>query len=196
MKTQDKEYAGRLYKNQYVWWKRFLDVQAPYRCHLRRMHPGFVLDIGCGIGRNLIHLDGNGVGIDHNTAAVEIARNKGLQVFTPEDFHKSEYNIPLRFDSILLAHVAEHMTEQEVVNLLKTYFPLLKNNGNLIIITPQEKGYDSDATHVQFVDFDVQHRIIKALNLEFVRQYSFPFPRFFGSFFKYNEFIGISRKSG
>jgi len=194
MKTQDKEYAGRLYKNQYVWWKRLLDVQRPYRWNLRRLKPGFVLDIGCGIGRNLIHLDGKGIGIDHNLAAVEIAKKKGLQVFTPDEFHTSEYNIPLRFDSLLLAHVAEHMTEKEAIKLLEIYFPLLKNNGNLIIITPQETGYKSDATHVQFVNFDVQRRIIKALNLEFVRQYSFPFPRFFGSFFKYNEFISIGRK--
>ena len=45
-------YADRL-KARLVWWKRALDVQAPYRWNLRRLKPGFMLDVGCGLGRNL-----------------------------------------------------------------------------------------------------------------------------------------------
>ena len=33
----------------------------------------------------------------------------------------AEYNRPGRFDTLLLAHVAEHMTEDEVVALLREY---------------------------------------------------------------------------
>jgi hypothetical protein len=51
--------------------RRLVDPQRPYRWNLRRHQPGFVLDIGCGIGRNLEHVDGHGVGIDHNPACVE-----------------------------------------------------------------------------------------------------------------------------
>ena len=48
-----------------------------YRWNLRRLDLGFTLEIGCGIGRNLEHLDGNGIGIDHNEEAVRIAHTGG-----------------------------------------------------------------------------------------------------------------------
>ncbi|HNW71282.1 MAG TPA: methyltransferase domain-containing protein [Bacteroidales bacterium] len=192
--TQDNTYTERLFDKQYVWWKRMLDVQRPYRRHLRRLKPGFILDIGCGIGRNLIHINGNGVGIDHNRSSVEMARAKGLSAFTAEEFHTSAFNVPERFDTILLAHVAEHMTKDEVVKLLNTYIHLLKPQGRVMIITPQESGYRSDQTHVQFMDFSTLNNIIQLIGATPIKHYSFPFPRIFGRFFKYNEFVSIAEK--
>lgn len=192
--TIDEEYSTYLDQSGKVWWKRILDVQMPYRKHIRSLNPGYVLDVGCGTGRNLIHLNGNGIGIDHNPLSVEIANRQGLQCFTNQDFHKSKSYQMEGFDSILLSHVAEHMEEGQAVSLLKEYLPLLKHNGKVIIITPQEKGYKSDLTHVQFVDFMVVTRIFKSLNLKMEKQYSFPFPLFMGKYFTYNEFISIARK--
>lgn len=194
MTTQDNKYTERLFDKQFVWWKRMLDVQRPYRWNLRQLKPGFVLDIGCGIGRNLIHLNGNGVGVDHNSSSVEMARSKGLTAFTNEEFQRSAFYVSEQFDSILLAHVAEHMTENEVVKLLDTYIHLLKPQGRVIIITPQESGYHSDQTHIQFMDFGTVNRIINKAGMKVIKQYSFPFPRIFGHFFKYNEFICIAEK--
>jgi SAM-dependent methyltransferase len=194
MNTNEFGYSARLLKKEDVWWKKFLDVQAPYRWNLRRLNPGFTIDIGCGLGRNLLHLNGNGIGIDHNQHAVEIARSRGLQAFTIEDFQESPFNKAALFDSILLSHVAEHLTEKEVVELLKTHLPLLKPNGQVIIICPQDSGYRSDPTHVQFLDFGRLRLIARQAGLMPVREYSFPFPRVFGHFFKYNEFVAISRK--
>jgi len=194
MTTQDNKYTERLFDKQFVWWKRMLDVQRPYRGNLRRMKPGFILDIGCGIGRNLIHLNGNGVGIDHNKSSVVMAKSKGLTAFTTEEFQRTAFNISGRFDSILLAHVAEHMTEDEVVKLLNAYIHLLKPQGRVIIITPQESGYRSDQTHVQFMDFKTLNNIINMIGAKVIKQYSFPFPRLFGRFFRYNEFVCIAEK--
>src|ERR1700730_6085107 len=126
MRTEDCEYSARLLTQEAVWWKSMLDVQAPYRWNLKRLQPGFTLDIGCGLGRNLLHLNGNGVGIDHNQHAVEIARSRGLQAFTIEAFQTSSFNQSASFDSILMSHVAEHLMEGEVVKLLTAHIPLLK----------------------------------------------------------------------
>lgn len=192
--TQDPRYTARLVAMQSVWWKRRLNVQAPYRWNLRRFNPGFTLDLGCGLGRNLINLRGNGVGLDHNSDFVAIARSRGLNAFTPNEFHASSFDAPNRFDSILLAHVAEHMTEQEAVKLLSDYLYLLKPQGKVILITPQESGYNSDPTHVQFMDFETLGRIVRKIGLLPLKEYSFPFPRALGRFFKHNEFVSVSNK--
>ena len=75
--TRDREYTERLIRLQRAPWKRWLDVQAPYRWNLRRLAPGFTLEVGCGIGRNLEHLRGEGVGLDHNPYSVAAARQAG-----------------------------------------------------------------------------------------------------------------------
>src|SRR6185503_19361862 len=75
--TSGADYTARLSSLGDQWWKRALDVQAPYRWNLRRLELGFTLDIGCGLGRNLKHLEGRGVGIDHNQTSIDIARAAG-----------------------------------------------------------------------------------------------------------------------
>lgn len=192
--TRDEEYTTRLQTLQFVWWKKIFDVQAPYRWNLRSLRPGFVLDIGCGIGRNLINLKGNGVGIDHNPHSVEVARSRGLRAFTPDGFQASAFNKPGRFDSILLSHVLEHMTKREAVKLLTAHTHLLKQGGHVIIITPQEFGFRCDPTHVQLMEFETLRGIAREAGLMPVSEYSFPFPRIFGRVFKYNEFVSVSKK--
>lgn len=194
LKTQDEDYSTRLLMKESVWWKRLINAQAPYRWNLHRLNLGFTLDIGCGLGRNLVNLNGNGVGIDHNERSVEIARSRGLRAFTTGDFQKSAFNSPAGFDSLLLSHVAEHMTEQEVIALMKAHTHLVKPGGRVIIITPQESGYRSDPTHVQFMNFESLRRIVRESGLVYVKEYSFPFPRVIGRFFKYNEFVCVSKK--
>ena len=171
-----------------------LNVQAPYRWNLRRLKPGFTLDIGCGLGRNLINLDGQGVGIDHNSDFVEIARSRGLTAFTPEEFLGTRFNVAESFDSILLAHVVEHTTEKQAAKLLNDYLHLVKPRGKVIITAPQESGYRSDPTHVQFMDFEALRRVASEARLTHVNEYSFPFPRILGRVFKYNEFVSVNMK--
>ncbi len=194
--TLGEAYTERLVRKQMVWWKRLLDVQAPYRWNLRRLEPAFTLEIGCGIGRNLLHLKGQGVGVDHSNHSVEIARRRGCLAFTPDEFERSIYSLPGTFDSLLLAHVAEHMTSAEATSLLRGYIPRLKTNGKIIIITPQERGFRSDATHVEFVDWVRIRSILSPLGFTPVEEYSFPLPRFCGNLFIYNEFVSVSRYQG
>jgi SAM-dependent methyltransferase len=192
--TRDREYTERLIRLQRAPWKKWLDVQAPYRFNLRRLRPGFTLEVGCGIGRNLEHLRGEGVGLDHNPYSVAAARAAGLRAFTPEEFRGSEWDRALAFDSLLLSHVAEHMRRDELLVLLRTHLPHVRAGGQLILITPQEVGFASDASHVEFMDLAFLRAVAAELGLLPVRDFSFPFPRAFGRLFIYNEFVSVSRK--
>lgn len=193
--TQDPSYTRYLIKEQKVWWKSLLDVQLLCRWNLHRLNPGFVLDIGCGIGRNLINLKGNGVGIDHNFHSVQFVQKLGYEAFMPDEFQKSFFNTVGRFDTILISHVVEHMRQNEAVKLLKRYEYLLKQGGKFIIITPQEAGYKKDPTHVEFMNFAKLRYIIKELKCEILKEYSFPFPRILGYLFIHNEFISVAAKN-
>lgn len=192
--TEAVEYADRLVGLQSVWWKRVLPVQAPYRWNLRRLDLGHTLELGCGIGRNLKHLRGNAVGVDHNPHAVAAARSAGLTAFTNEEFAGSGYAVPGAFDSLLAAHVIEHMDTDAAGTLVRAYLDYVRPGGKVVLITPQERGFRSDPTHVEFFDFDQLTALARDLELTIDRSYSFPFPRSCGSLFVYNEFVLVARR--
>jgi SAM-dependent methyltransferase len=191
--TATTQYAERLQRLSGQRWKRIFDVQAPYRWNVGRLGLGYTLDVGCGIGRNLAHLGGNGVGVDHNAEAIAVARARGLKAYTVDEFLKSDCAVPNSFDSLLVAHVVEHMGQDEAVAMLECYLPYLKLEGLVCLITPQEAGYRSDSTHIRFVDFAGAAALSERLGLRVARQYSFPLPRVMGKIFRYNEFIQVSR---
>jgi 2-polyprenyl-3-methyl-5-hydroxy-6-metoxy-1,4-benzoquinol methylase len=189
------EYAERLRTREAVWWKRMLDVQRPYRAHLRRLKLGEVLDIGCGIGRNLVNLEGHGVGVDPNVDAIATCKQRGLRAFTPDEFATSDYAKPGTFDTLLISHVLEHLQDADALALITSNLPYIRSGGRAVFITPQEAGYKSDPTHVAFVDLARLDDLARRAGLEPVSAYSFPFPRPVGKLFKYNEFVLVARKS-
>jgi 2-polyprenyl-3-methyl-5-hydroxy-6-metoxy-1,4-benzoquinol methylase len=189
--TQSDAYAQRLTRLGTKRWKQRLDVQAPYRWNLRRLDLGFTLDVGCGLGRNLAHLEGHGVGIDHNGACVAACRNNGLTVYSPGEFDQSLDARAGRFDSLLVAHVLEHLSEGDGRELVAKYLPFLKPGGRVVVITPQEAGQRTDPTHVRFVDGEATRRMMASLGWRVATSRSFPFPRRVGKVFPYNEFVVV-----
>lgn len=189
--TKDSAYAERLTNLSNVWWKRALDTQRPYRWNLRRLNLGRVLDVGCGIGRNLINLGDNSVGVDHNKEAIKSLKDRGFEAYTVEEFKKLK-SAKKSFDSMLLAHVLEHMTPDESKEVLSFYLPYVKNR--VVIICPQEKGFTTDETHVTFLDATDIENILKDLGLKIEKSYSFPFPRVIGKIFAYNETVVIAKR--
>ena len=184
--TEAPAYAARLQSLEQARWKQLLDVQVPYRWNIRRL----------GLGRNLAHLGGEGVGVDHNPTSVAKARERGLQAYTADEFLAGPLAHPGSFDSLLAAHLVEHMTEADAVDLLQTYLPLVRPTGKVVLITPQEKGYTTDATHVRFCGYEEVATLCEKVGLRVVRQYSFPFPRPAGKVFPYNEFVTLARAPG
>jgi SAM-dependent methyltransferase len=193
--TAGADYTERLRRLGGQAWKQRLDVQRPYRWNLRRLNLGRTLDLGCGVGRNLAHLEGNGVGVDHNASSVANARAHGWTAFTSSEFLTSPYAVPGAFDSLLAAHVVEHMDRDPAYELLRDHLKYVRPGGKVVLICPQERGYASDATHVRFTDFAALTELCQALGLSVDHRFSFPLPRLLGRVFTYNEFVVVARRS-
>ena len=189
--TSGEWYTDRLQRITGRGWKRF--VPDPYRWNLRRLKLGRTLDVGCGIGRCLAFIDGNGVGVDHNEKSVEVCRSRGLEAYTPDEFRNLDAGL---FDSILLSHVLEHTTVDEGQELLTSYVRYLKPGGRILLITPQLAGQKSDPTHVRLIDTDALRSQIEELGGVGIKTRSFPFPRFAGGIFRYNESQAIGAIPG
>jgi len=187
--TSGDAYTRRLAGLESAWWKRLVDVQRPYRWNLRRLDLGRTLDVGCGLGRNLAALAPGSIGVDHNPTSVAVARSRGLRAITADDAGASDVLEPGAFDSLLVAHVIEHMDAEAGRRLVETYLPCVRPGGSVVFICPQERGYASDSTHVRFVDFDGLAELADSVGLRVDRRYSFPFPRVVGRIFPYNEFV-------
>ena len=193
MSTDSPDYAERLRSKQTLWWKRMLHVQAPYHWNLRRQHLGRTLDLGCGIGRNLGVLPPGSVGVDHNAEAVALARSSGYDAYTVREFLDGDLAVPAAFDGLLAAHVVEHMDREQALRLLGDYLRFVRPGGLVFLVCPQERGYASDPTHVWFARDTDLLELVEALGLEPQRSSSFPFPRWTGKLFIYNEFCLTAR---
>jgi SAM-dependent methyltransferase len=191
--TANADYAERLNRLQNKRWKKLLNVQAPYRFNLRRMKLGRTLDVGCGNGRNLSYLPAGSVGVDHNPHLVAAARQRGCTAYSTEEFFADQaLSAPGSFDAMLAAHLIEHLTPAEAREVIRSYLPLIRPGGWVVFITPQERGYASDPTHVAFTDQQALRELDRDLGLMPVKQYSFPLPRIAGKLFIYNEFNHIA----
>lgn len=192
MTSTDAEYTRRLQQLSERRWKRV--VPNPYRWKVRRLATGRVLDVGCGIGRCLDFLRPRGVGVDPNESAIAVCREKGHEAYTPADFAATHAEADQRrFDTLLCAHVLEHLDEPTGVELLRSYLPHVRAGGRVVLITPQERGQRSDATHVRFMDEAALRSLVQQSGLDVERMSSFPLPRPFGRWFIYNETITIAR---
>lgn len=188
--TETTHYAHFLEHRQRQSWKQTFDVQAPYRWNIRRLSLGRVLDLGCGNGRNLEHLRGNGVGIDHNATFVASCRRRGLEVYPPTEFAREASRLG-QFDTLLLSHVAEHLERNDAESLVRVYRPYVRAGGRLAVITPQKRGHASDPTHVVYYNSAEHRRFFTALRASIDQHFSFPFPFWVGDAFTYNETISI-----
>src|SRR5262249_769599 len=96
--------------------------------------------------------------------------------------------------ALLFSHVLEHMREADARALVGRYVPRLRSGGRAVFITPQEAGFRSDPTHVEFVDIAKLRDFATSVGLVPEKDYSFPLARAVGRWFRYNEFVVIARK--
>lgn len=97
--------------------------------------PMIVLDVGCGYGRTLKALKSagiDGIGVEINPDIVAANRAAGLSCFTPKDFSGQS----IQADLIIMSHVIEHFSPDDLLKFINEYLDLLKPEGHLLIATP------------------------------------------------------------
>jgi SAM-dependent methyltransferase len=105
--------------------------------------PTFVVDVGCGTGELLKALRGinvSGLGLEYSSAALAIARAKGLNV-QQLDLEKPLHELPFhRADVAISTEVAEHLPE----SFADGYVSYLCQTSDTVVITAAIPGQGGD----------------------------------------------------
>ncbi len=187
--TDNNQYAERLVSLQTAWWKETFFFLNPYLVSVRLVTKGKVLEVGSGIGRNLRVLRRGSLGVDHNIFAVEFAKNRGLNSLSVIDFFKEPKRAQRDFDTLLLSHVLEHVDYETQEKIFYQYIPHLKSDAKIVLICPQEAGFNSDPTHIRWIDENTLKKVLESLECEKIKINSFPLPRWAGKRFTYNQTV-------
>lgn len=110
---------------------------------------GTVVDVGCGFGRTLRFLKAAGIeaiGVDINPEIVAHNRRDGLACLSPEEFF-GQHRLA---DVVIMSHVVEHFSPQELFIFMESYLNLLRSGGCLLIATPlmSDRFFD-DFDHIR-----------------------------------------------
>ena len=123
----------------YVWYRRNLNCDMDVR-FLPYVAEGKLLDVGCGSGGWIEFMKRQGwdvSGIDIDEKAVDAARKRGLDVASG-NFPEAKYP-EAGFDAVTMSHVIEHL--HNVDEYLKECKRILKPNGKLVLITPNNESF-------------------------------------------------------
>ncbi len=124
---------------------------------------GPVLELGCGRGEFLGLLREAGVeacGVDVDPGMVELARAQGLDVVEDDALALLHADpAPGPYQGVFCAHFLEHLTPEQVVDLLAGVRRVLAPGGRFVAVTPNPACYAvlshdfwRDPTHVRFYD--------------------------------------------
>lgn len=116
-----------------------------------------VLDVGCGTGELLQVLENRGiaaVGVDASAKMTDVARVKGLDAHTADAIEFLRALEPGAFDCIVSTHLIEHLTFNELCELIGECHRVLPEGGLLMFESPNtgsllgwSRYYTLDPTH-------------------------------------------------
>lgn len=144
------EYSEEIYpavfqaENEGHFWfeHRILVIEAFLRRSLGSLDSRRLLEIGCGTGRVLAHLEAQGMrvnGVDMNLGALRLARTRTKAPL----IRSSAVPFKNEFDVVLLCDVLEHVDDER--GLLRSCREALKPNGIVLLTVPAHENLWSKA---------------------------------------------------
>jgi SAM-dependent methyltransferase len=136
-----------------------------------------VLELGCGRGEFLGLLDAAGVkaqGVDADEGMAEAARRIGRDVVCADAIAFLQGDpAPGPFEGVFCAHLIEHLTPDQVGELLAGVRRVLAPGGRFVAVTPNPACYAvlshdfwRDPTHVRFYDLPLLEFLCRQAGLE------------------------------
>jgi hypothetical protein len=192
-KNANKEYTDYLLSRGKF--RKF--IRKFYLNNIIRFVEGPTIDFGCGVGELLKLLPQNSLGTEINQETLKFLKSNSLNAVYYNG-NDDEFNFsPLRnkgFKSIVMSHVLELIINPEsfLRRLLK--FASEEKIHRLIIIVPGKLGFQSDSTHVEYInrEFFTKNGFDRDLNYKMIYQRYFPVPfESFGRIFPHNELITV-----
>ncbi len=167
------------------------DVQLRRRKELILKYArGNCLDVGCGDGYFLMEVakkypDNTFIGVDEDPVAIQLAKKRETKNLKFIQGDIANAKIELKFDTIILSHVLEHLIDP--ANVLLRMKKLLKSDGQLLIMLPNSSGFLNEAefapgasNHIWIFDKKSISFLLKQIgfSFEFVpTSIRIPFPR-------------------
>lgn len=160
---------------------------------LSQLKKGYlVLDLGCGDGHIMEKIKkagGEVVGIDISNESIELAKNKGFEVYKfnlEEDWSIFFKN---KFDLVVAGEIIEHVYDTD--NFLRCIYKVLKVNGKLSISTPNVASIGrrimlflginpflettlrkKDAGHIRYFTFHDLRHLLKEHSFDIIKEES------------------------
>jgi SAM-dependent methyltransferase len=120
-------------------------IQKVIRQHLPTNKNIRILDLGCGHGAFIYFLQQNGYqnvqGVDGSAEQVALAHRLGISAVEQQDIFLYISRVKKEtVDAIILMDVLEHLTRQELFDLLDEIYRVLRIGGKCIIHVPNASG--------------------------------------------------------
>jgi len=175
-------------------------ARAFYLSAANKLLNGPTIDIGCGPGELLKWLPAGSIGLEINPTTVEYCKKNNLNVklYKPDEdnYTLAEFQVG-QYQSMLISHVLEHLEKpyEVIQSLLKAANRL--GLEKIVIILPCKRGFDSDQTHITFIDknFFYQNNLITKNKFIISRMKYFPVNlKWIGYLYPYHELHVVYEK--
>jgi 2-polyprenyl-3-methyl-5-hydroxy-6-metoxy-1,4-benzoquinol methylase len=140
--------------------KNFIIFEKYYGTVLPKDFSSKIIDIACGSGEIVYWLTEKGYknaeGIDISEEQVKLANSLGIKNVGQADLRDYLKNKSNYYDTIFAIDIIEHFKKDELVDVLKLIYDSLKENGVLIIKTPNGESIFG----TRYLYSDITHEII------------------------------------